>query len=313
MASGTDISIVIPVYGCNKSLPDLYLRLKNTLTQITEHFEIILANDGCPQNSWDIILELCAADQRVKGVNLSRNFGQHYAITAGLDHAQGEWIVVMDCDLQDQPEEILKFYQKAQEGYDVVVGQRLVRNDSFLKRYTSKCFYAVLGYFTDLQHDGSVANFGIYSKKVIQSVLMYREQSRVFPLFIHLVGFKKIAIPIVHSSREHGKSSYTPRKLVNLAIDAIVTHSNKPLRLSIKLGAVISFLSISYATWLVMRYFLYAIPVPGWTSLMVALYFMFGMLFGVLGILGLYIGKIFDEAKGRPLYLIQEKMNFSGD
>lgn len=307
------ISVVCPVYSCSECLPALYLRLKDTLSQISEHFEIILVNDACPQNSWDMILELCRADPRVKGINFSRNFGQHYAITAGLEHAQGEWVVVMDCDLQDQPEEILKLFQKTQEGYDVVVGQRVNRHDSFLKRYLSKFFYTVLEYFTDLEHDAAVSNFGIYSQKVIQSVLLYREQSRMFPLFIHLVGFKKTSIPITHALREQGKSSYTLRKMINLAIDSIVTHSNKPLRLVIKLGLIISISSIGYTAWLVLRYFLYAIPVPGWTSLMVALFFMFGILFGVLGILGLYIGKIFDETKGRPFYLIQERINFHGE
>jgi polyisoprenyl-phosphate glycosyltransferase len=313
MRATTEISVVCPVYGCNQCLPTLCERTIKTLSKITDQFEIILVNDGCPQNSWATILELCDFDARIKGINLSRNFGQHYAITAGLDYVQGEWIVVMDCDLQDQPEEIIKLYQKAQEGSDIVVGQRVNRSDSFLKRCASKLFYVILEYFTDVKHDGTVANFGIYSKKVIQSVLIYREQNRAFPLLIHLVGFKKTSIPIEHAKRDEGKSSYTLIKMINLAIDSIVTHSNKPLRLSVNLGLFISLSSIIYAGILVARYFLYAVPVQGWTSVMVAMFFMFGMLFGILGILGLYIGKIFNEAKNRPLYLVQEKINFCGE
>lgn len=309
MAWPYEISVVCPVYGCSTCLPNLYQRLVNTLSQLTERFEIIFVNDACPKNSWDEISVIANKDPRVKGINLSRNFGQHYAITAGLDHVQGQWVVVMDCDLQDQPEEITKLYQKAQDGYEIVVGKREERQDSLIKRLRSKIFYYILEYFTDLEHDGSIANFGIYSNQVIQSVNQYREHSRAFPLFINMVGFKKIAIPIAHAKREQGQSSYTYKKMVNLAIDSILAHSNKPLRLSIKFGAWISLFSISYGFWLIIRYFVYSVPIPGWTSLMVVLFFMFGILFGVLGILGLYIGKIFDEAKGRPLYLAQEKIN----
>lgn len=304
------ISVVIPVYGAKDSLPFLYQRLKSVLSQLTEKYEIIFVNDACPQNSWDIIVQLSKQDPQVKGINLSRNFGQHYAITAGLDHVQGKWVVVMDCDLQDQPEEIINLYNKAQEGFDVVLGKRLERKDHVLKRFSSKLFYSILGYFTDLEYDGTIANFGIYSYRVIQSVNLYREHSRAFPLFVHIVGFKSTSIPIIHAKRESGTSSYSLSKLINLAIDSIVTHSNKPLRISIKFGSLISLLSIGYAIWLIVRNLVFGVPIPGWTSLMVSLFFMFGILFAVLGVLGLYIGKIFDETKGRPLYLIQETINF---
>ena len=307
------ISVVCPVYACSDCLIVLCDRLKKSLSQITEQFEIILVNDACPQNSWEIIESICALDQRVKGINLSRNFGQHYAITAGLDHAIGEWVVVMDADLQDQPEEIIKFYQKAQEGYDIVVGERSDRRDSFFKRFVSRCFYAVLAFFTDLEHDAAIANFGIYSRDVVKSILLFRERNRAFPLLVNMVGFKKISISIIHAEREIGVSSYTFKKLFKLAMDSIVVHSNKPLRLSIKLGVFVSLFSVSYGLWLVVRHALYNVPVLGWTSMMVLMLLMFGLLFSVLGVLGIYIGKIFDEAKGRPLYLAQKKINFVGD
>lgn len=310
MGKLTKISVVCPVYACSDCLMLLCDRLKTTLSQLTEEFEIILINDACPQNSWEIIESICALDQRVKGINLSRNFGQHYAITAGLEHAAGQWIVVMDADLQDQPEEIIKLYQKAQEGYDIVVGERTERCDSFFKKLTSRCFYAALAFFTDLEHDAAIANFGIYSRNVVQSILLFREQNRAFPLLVNMVGFKKISIPIIHAEREMGVSSYTFKKLFKLAMDSIVVHSNKPLRLSIKLGVLVSFFSVSYALWLVVRHVFYAVPVPGWTSMMVVMLFMFGLLFSVLGVLGVYVGKVFDQAKGRPLYLAQQKINF---
>ena len=303
------ISVVSPIYGCKACLPELYERLVASLSQISPSFEIILVNDACPENSWECIELLCERDSRVKGINLSRNFGQHYAISAGLDHARGEWVVVMDCDLQDQPEEILKFYAKAQEGYDIVFGQRVNRRDSFFKKFGSAAFNRVLEYFTGSRHDNTIANFGIYAKKVIATINRYREQSRDFLLFARLVGFKKAVIEIEHAPRAHGESSYTLSKLIRLAIDSIVSHSNKPLRLCIKLGFFIAMASMGFALWLILRYFFYHTPTEGWTSLMVSMFFMFGLLFAVIGIVGLYIGKIFDEVKQRPLYIIGETKN----
>ncbi len=300
------LSIVTPVYGCCKSLNELYRRLSLSLSQITKDFEIIMINDASPDDSWSVIQKLAKNDKRVKGINFSRNFGQHYAITAGIDYAQGDWVVVMDCDLQDQPEEIIKLYNKAKEGYDIVFGRRHIREDSFIKKLGSKIFYKIYDYFTESKVDNSVANFSIISVKVVKELRKLKEQNRAFPLFVNWVGFKRTNIDIVHAKREEGESSYTLQKLINLAIDSIVSQSNKPLKLSIKFGFILSFLSIFYAIWLVLRYFIYSVPVEGWTSVMVSIYFIAGLLFANMGFLGLYIGKIFDETKDRPLYVIQE-------
>ena len=304
-----EISVVSPIYGCKACLAQLYERLIASLSSITSSFEIILVNDACPQNSWECIELLCERDSRVKGINFSRNFGQHYAISAGLDHARGKWVVVMDCDLQDQPEEIVKLYAKAQEGYDIVFGKRVERQDGFFKRLSSVAFNKVLEYFTGAKQDNTIANFGIYSHKVIATINRYREQSRDFLLFARLVGFKSTAIEIQHAPRAHGQSSYTLSKLIRLAVDSIVSHSNKPLRLCIQLGFLIATASVVFAIWLVIRYYFYHTPTEGWTSLMVSMFFMFGLLFAIIGIVGLYIGKIFDEVKQRPLYIISETRN----
>ena len=310
MPSPVKISVVSPVYGCRECLGELCKRLTATISPITDDFEIILVNDACPQGSWEHIQALARQDNRIKGLNLSRNFGQHYAITAGLDHARGDWVVVMDCDLQDKPEEIAKLYAKAIEGYDIVFGQRIERQDSFFKKLASRLFYRVLEYFTDTEHDKTIANFGIFSRQVIETVNLYREQNRSFPLFVKIAGFKRTKIPVQHDDRLYGKSSYNLTKLINLAIDSIVAHSNKPLRLFIQMGFFIALGSLLYACWLFLSYFLYGDIAEGWTSMMVSMFFMFGLLFGILGILGLYIGKIFDEVKGRPLYIIREAVNF---
>ncbi len=300
------ISVVTPIYGCATSLEKLYSRLVATLETITNNFEIIMVNDASPDGAWGAIKTLTAQDTRVKGINLSRNFGQHRAITAGLDYADGEWVVVMDCDLQDQPEEILKLYNKAQEGYDVVVGQRIERQDGFLKKMGSTLFYKLYNYLTDSNVDKSISNFGIYGSKVIESVRRFREQNRSFGLFVLWSGFKRIEIEIEHAPREEGESSYTFSKLLNLAIESIVAHSNKPLQLSVKLGFFLSLVSLVYAFWLVFQYIVWDHHVEGWTSLIVSVYFLAGLIIGSIGMTGLYIGKIFDEVKQRPLYLVQE-------
>ena len=300
------ISVITPVYGCSATLERLYHRLVSTLEQVDSNFEIIMVNDASPDNAWRKIKILAQQDSRIKGINLSRNFGQHRAITAGLDYAQGEWIVVMDCDLQDQPEEILKLYNKAQEGYDIVFGRRAKRKDTFFKRLSSKIFYKVFDYFTETNTDNTIANFSIISHKVHFALKKYKEQNRSYALFVNLLGFNRTDIDVEHALREEGKSSYTFSKLINLAIDGIVSQSNKPLKLSIKFGFIVSFGAFLYALWLTIRYLMYGISVEGWTSVMVSMYLIAGLLFLNLGFLGLYIGKIFDETKNRPLYIVDE-------
>lgn len=305
-----NISVVIPVYGCKTCLMELCSRLESTLSRIVAEYEIILVNDASPDNAWEIISCLVVKDQRIKGINLSKNFGQHHAITAGLDYTCGEWVVVMDCDLQDQPEEIYKLYNEAIRGYDVVLGRRVERKDSVLKKTGSKLFYSVYDYLTDQQSDATIANFGIYNQKVIDNIKKMREQNRNFPLFVRWLGFKVSEIDIEHAVRAEGISSYNLKKLLNLAIDSIVSQSNKPLRLSIKAGFFLSFVSFVYAIYLISRHFFLGVSVPGWTSVMVSLYFIAGLVLANMGVLGLYLGKIFDETKGRPLYVVKDEVGF---
>lgn len=304
-----EISVISPVYGCRESLHRLYEELSVTLKKICSHYEIIFVNDNCPQNSWEEISQIAKKDIRVKAIKLSRNFGQHYAITAGLDNCSGEYVVVMDCDLQDKPQEIEKLYKKAKEGYDVVHGRRVDRQDSFFKAFTSKMFYKTLEYFTDTKQDHTVGNFGIYSKKVVNAIRELKEKSRDFLLLVKIVGFKTTYIDVEHAQRVYGKSSYNFSKMIDLAIDSIVSHSNKPLRLIVQFGLFISMISIFVAMGLAVAHYTYGFSVEGWTSLMVSMFFLFGVLFGILGTVGIYIGKIFDQVKNRPLYIIDEIIN----
>lgn len=305
------ISIVTPVYGCAESLPLLYKRLVSSLTHITNDFEIIMINDASPDNAWDIITSIAENDIRVKGIRLSRNFGQHHAITAGLDHAFGEWVVVMDCDLQDQPEEIVKLYDKAQEGYDVVFGRRNVRQDNIYRRLSSRLFHKLFTYLTEIDTDMQVANFSIVSQRVVKNFRNLKEQTRTYVLFLQWLGFKQARVDINHAERTFGKSSYNFTKMLNLAIDSVVSQSNKPLKISIKFGFSLSIASLIYAFWLVADYLFFSSVVQGWTSVMVSIYFLAGLMLATMGFLGLYIGKIFDETKARPIYIISDKVNLS--
>lgn len=298
------VSVVIPVYGCGRCLFDLFERLSAVLPAISDRYEIIMVNDASPDDSWKMINTLSQADNRVRGINLSRNFGQHNAITAGLDYAQGDWVVVMDCDLQHRPEEIPKLYNKAQEGYDLVVGMRNQRQDSYLKKLGSRLFYWILSYSVGFHVDSRLSNFGIYSKKVIRSITTLKEQNRPFGLLALWVGFRRIEIDIEHASRPYGKSSYNYRKMINLALDSILSYSDKVLRTTVKLGLLLSLISLLYASLLVLRYFFWSKPIQGWTSLIVSLYFTTGLIIGCVGVVGLYVDKVFNEVKHRPIYLI---------
>jgi dolichol-phosphate mannosyltransferase len=266
-------------------------------------------NDGCPCGSWDRILELAGSDQRVKGINLSRNFGQHHAITAGLDNASGEWTVVMDCDLQDRPEEIGALYQKALAGYDIVLGRRVQRHDGACKKYGSKLFYALLGYLTDTKIDSTLCNFGIYHRRVVDSLKTMREELRFFPLMVRWTGFRTAAISIEHAGRPNGKSGYSFRKLFQLAFNTILGFSDKPLWITVRLGALMSAVAFLFAVFVFVKATIGHIPVTGWASLMVSLWFCAGLVISILGIIGIYLGKTFDQTKGRPLYIIKETVN----
>ena len=298
------ISVVTPVYNAVSILPLLYERLVVCLEQITNEFEIIFVNDGSPDCPWSAIQELAAKDERVVGVNLSRNFGQHSAITAGLNYSTGDWIVVMDCDLQDQPEEIKKFYAKAQEGYDIVFGRRVDRQDSFLKKFFSRLFYKIFGYLTETKQDPTVANFGIYSRKVVDAVLSMNDYIRCFPVMVRWVGFKSIAIDIDHAERCNGCSSYSFKKLVTLAFNVIISFSDKPLRIVVKLGSFISLVSFLYALYIVFSVFGGSDKLLGWPSIIVSMSFFSGLIIFIIGIVGLYIGKIFEGTKRRPIYIV---------
>ena len=304
-----EISVVIPVYGCRKALHELHRRLTDTLSTLTKDYEIVLVDDCCPQDSWGTIQEICGTDPKVKGLHMSKNFGQASAITAGVDNCSGEWVVVMDCDLQDRPEHIIDLYNKAMEGYDVVFVRRAERKDSALTLFLSKMFYKVLSHYTEEKIDPTIGNFSISRRKVIDGYCRIREHNRAYQLFIQWLGFRQTAIELEADERYEGKSSYSFRKKLFFASSLIVSHSNKPLKASIKLGAVITGLSMLYILVLVVQKLMGYDYIAGWTSILASIYVMGGLILSTLGIIGLYIGNIFNEVKNRPIYIISEALN----
>ncbi|MEM8886587.1 MAG: glycosyltransferase family 2 protein, partial [Bacteroidota bacterium] len=245
------------------------------------------------------------------GLKLSRKFGQHYAITSGLKEASCDWIVVMDCDLQDKPEEIPNLYHKAQEGFDIVFAQRKERKDKWLKRLSSKVFYQVFSLLTDTKQDATIANFGIYHKKVIQAVLSMKDHIRYFPTMVQWVGFSNTRIQVEHGQRAEDESSYSWGKLIRLAFDNIIAFSEKPLRISINLGLSISFISMLIGIFYLYKYLKGDIVVLGFASLIISIWFLSGLIILLLGVVGVYLGKTFERVKERPHYIVDEKLNFN--
>ena len=304
------LSIVTPVYSCESCIVDLIDRITISINSFTTDFEIIFVNDSSPDNSWEVLKQISSENSTIKLINLSRNFGQHAAITAGLSEATGEWMVVMDCDLQDLPEEIPNLFSKAQEGYDFVLAERASRNDSFYKKMTSRVFYFVLSYLTGTKQDTSVANFGIYHRKVINEVLKMGDQIKFFPLMIKWVGFSSCKLPVKHAARIEGTSSYSLLKLLRLSSDVILSFSDKPLKILVKLGFFISLIALIFGIDILYSYLSGKIIVQGYASLIISLWFLSGLIVSMLGLVGLYVGKSFDKIKGRQVYIIKEKVNF---
>lgn len=303
------ISIISPVYNAELMLDELIDRIIKSIPTDFEDYEIILVDDYSLDNSWQKIEKLAKDNESIKGIKLGRNFGQHYAITAGLDFSNGDWVVVMDCDLQDRPEEIIELYKKAKMGFDIVLARRINRKDSIFKKLYSAMFYKILSYLVGSNYDKTIANFGIYSRKVINSFCKMRESVRVFPIMIKWLGYQTETIDVTHSERANGKSSYNFRKLINLAINIILAYSDKPIKGIIKVGLLISFSTFFLAIIVLYRYYLGKITVSGYTSIILSIWFLSGIIIVMLGVIGLYIGKIFEGVNSRPIYTIDQKIN----
>jgi glycosyltransferase involved in cell wall biosynthesis len=304
-----NISVVIPVLNESSLITELIRRVFLNVKKLTNDFEIILIDDGSKDNTWEIISKESATEPRIKGIKFSRNFGHHYAITAGLNYSSGEWVVVMDGDLQDRPEVIPDLYSKAQEGFEIVFVSRRNRPEKLYYRIAQKSFYVILRFLSGIDFDSNQANFSIISKKVVSAFNKFPENARFYGSSIKWLGFNRTSIFADHGERHSGKPSYTLKKRIRLALDIILSFSERPLKFAIGVGAAMSISSILIAIWVVYRSLKSGFSVTGWPSIILSIFFSTGTILIVLGIIGIYVGRIFQEVKNRPLYIISEVTN----
>ncbi len=303
------LSIISPVYKAEKIIDELVKRIIQNVVHITDDYEIILVEDSSPDGSWDKIEAQCLLNKKVKGIKLSRNFGQHYAISAGIDLCKGDYAVIIDCDLQDDPKYISQLIQEANNGFDIVYTAKFSRKHSGFKNITANAFNTVFNYLAETQTSRSdVGSFSLISRKVIDAYKKINDSRRHYLMILRELGFRHTYINIEHHERYEGKTSYTFSKLLNHAIDGITFNSTKLLRISIGIGFAMCTAAFFWASYLVYLYIFRNIP-EGYTSLMVMLLLSTGIILISIGITGIYIGNIFQQVKGRPLYFIDKRLN----
>jgi glycosyltransferase involved in cell wall biosynthesis len=303
-----ELSVVIPVYGCADCLEALYQRLTPVLQACTPSYEIILVDDRAPDGAWGVIRRLSEQDSRVRGLRLSRNFGQHAAITAGLAECAGERAVVMDCDLQDPPEAIPALYEQARAGRDIVLARRKRKKQSPFRQIAASLYFRALGAVSRHRFDGEYGAFSIISRPVIDAYLRFRDRDRHYLFILYWLGFDATAIDYEHAPRHSGKSSYSLRSLLSHALQGLVFQTTTLLRWIIYLGFLVSGAGAVLAGYLLYIY-VARTPPPGWTSLAVLILVIGGFILISTGVTGLYIGKIFEQVKDRPLYVVDKRVN----
>jgi dolichol-phosphate mannosyltransferase len=301
-----EISIVAPVYNQHAAtLIELARRLSVSVSEITEDFEIILVDDGSVNDAWLTIGDIARDNPKVRGFHLARNFGQHVAITAGLDHANGNWVVVMDADLQDRPEVIPELYVKAQQGYDVVFVNRVQRPESFVYRMFAASFYLILNALSGQDYNRLQGNFSIVSANAVRAFRLLREPGRFYGGMLRWVGFRHGSICASHAVPGAGQTSYSFLKRIRFALGVIVSFSTRLLYISIVIGLVMAVASFVMAGVIIIDKLLYPeYPLQGWPSVMTAIFFTAGVTNVAIGLTGIYIGQILQQTRGRPLYVV---------
>ncbi|MEO8146183.1 MAG: glycosyltransferase family 2 protein [Bacteroidia bacterium] len=302
------ISVVTPVYLAEKIIPELVKRTSEELSKITPDFEIILVEDGSPDNSWGAIEEQCTKFNYVKGVKLSRNFGQHYAITAGVSVAKGKFSVIMDCDLQDNPSYIQQLYEKILLGYDTVFTIRINRKHGVIKTFSSFAFNFLFKILSNSDYNINYGSLVMFNHKVRREFLRLSERDRLYVQMLKWIGFKQTAIEVEHDERHSGKSSYTFFKLIKMAFQGWTAYSSRLLYFSIYVGVTFALCSFISLAGIFIYYWLYGFA-TGWASIMSTILFSTGLILTGIGIAGIYIGKTFEQGKNRQLFIIDEQLN----
>ncbi len=304
-------SIVVPVFNEELVVEESYKRLKQVMDTTNEPYELIFVNDGSRDKTPEIVAQICENDKNVRLINFSRNFGHQTAITAGMDNSSGQAVVVIDADLQDPPEVILEMIEKWKEGYDVVYGQRLKRKgETFFKKVTAKMFYRLLSSMTSVDIPVDTGDFRLIDRKVCDVMSSLTEQNRYVRGLVSWVGFRQTAVTYVRDERFAGETKYPLKKMLKFAMDGITTFSYKPLKLSTYVGFLVAGASFIYLLVVICLRLFTDTTVTGWASTLAVSLIFNGVILMMLGIIGEYIGRIYDEAKGRPLYIIREKLGF---
>jgi polyisoprenyl-phosphate glycosyltransferase len=305
------ISILIPAYNEEPVLEKLFTRLANLANEVEGYdFEFLFVNDGSKDNTLGIIKEFAEKDDRVSYINLSRNFGKEIGMIAGLDYVQGDATVIIDADLQDPPELIPEMIELWEEGYDDVYAKRRSREgESWLKKYTSKMYYRTLQKITHIPIQEDTGDFRLLDRRVVEAIRQFRDTQRNAKAIFSWVGFHKKEILYDRDERAAGMTKWSYPKLINLAIDGITSFTTAPLRISTYVGAGVSILAFLYLLFLVIRTTFFGTDLAGYPSMMAVILFLGGVQLLFLGIIGEYVGRIFNETKQRPLYLIEEYHN----
>ena len=300
------ISIIAPCYNEEETIEPFLRRIEEILTQINEPYEIVFINDGSKDNTLNILLNAKQNFKNIRIINFSRNFGKEAALTAGLDKARGEAAIPIDVDLQDPPELIKELVAKWREGYDVVLAKRADRtSDSFAKRVSADLFYKLNGKISNVDIPNNVGDFRLMSKRVVEALKQLPENQRFMKGLFAWVGFKTTVIEYAREKREAGQSSFNGWKLWNFALDGITSFSTLPLRIWLYIGALVSFLSFLYGSFIILKTLIFGVDLPGYASLAVIMLFLGGIQLIGIGILGEYIGRIYSESKRRPSYIIE--------
>jgi glycosyltransferase involved in cell wall biosynthesis len=308
------ISVVSPVYRAEGCLDELHRRLTETLQSMRIPYEIVLVNDGSPDRSGEVLAAIAARDPHVVVLNLSRNFGQHPAILAGLEQARGDQVVVMDCDLQEAPEDIPRLIAKAAEGYDVVFARRRRSRRTWLKRASSKVWFSVINVLSDLPVVDDIGSLSLITRQVVDELLRMPNRHSHYQHLVRWMGFRQAYIEVDHDRRfDGGRSSYSLRALLRHAFIGVVAHSTRLLTFSIYVGFGFVVLSVGQFGYVIYLKFFRGVGVAGWTSLIAAIWLIGGAILSSLGVIGLYVARIVEEVKERPAYIVRERLGASAD
>ena len=312
-SDAVEISVIIPFYNESENIEHLFARLIPVLIQLDTSYEIICINDGSHDDTLKRLIDLTRQNRAIKVVNLSRNFGKEIALTAGIDYASGAAVIPLDADLQDPPEAIAQLIAKWREGYDVVYAIRRSRGgETWLKKVTAKVFYQTIGRMSHVPIPANTGDFRLLDRRVVEAIKKLPERTRFMKGLFAWVGYRQTSVLFDREPRYHGQTTWSYWKLWNFALDGIISFSFLPLKIWSYVGVTISLISLLYASMLVLRTLIFGVDVPGYASLMVAILFLGGIQLITLGVIGEYLGRVYEEVKGRPLYLVREEYGFNG-